>query len=276
MKRESVCVWLLYKTIPGRGVLKFLVRPGFSRMMGRYLDSSFSRWLVHRYIRKYRIDMTEYENTEYTSFNSFFTRKRKRSVQVLDGTPEHLISPCDGVLTVYRIEKEGRYWIKNVEYSVSELLQDEKLAEIYQGGFCFVFRLTPRNYHRYCYVDDGIETNRVCIDGILHCVRPIACETNPVFIQNSRSYVVMETVNFGKLIQMEVGALLVGKISNYPVRTQVFRGDEKGYFEFGGSTIILFLEKGRILPEQRFMKNSLRGIETSVRLGEKIATKIRG
>lgn len=273
MKKESAGIWILYKTVLGRCILKLLVRPGFSRMMGRYLDSPSSKWLICRYIRKYRIDMKEYIETEYTSFNSFFTRKRKMSVQVLDGTPEHLISPCDGFLTVYPIEKEGKYWIKNVEYSTGELLQDEQLAEKYRGGFCFVFRLTPQNYHRYCYVDDGIEKRRVCIDGVLHSVCPLAYGEFPVFVQNSRVYTLIETINFGRMIQMEVGALLVGKIHNYCRTARVFRGDEKGYFEFGGSTIILLFEKGQTVPDKRFMENTLKGNETSVRLGERIASK---
>ena len=123
------------------------------------------------------------------------------------------------------------------------------LADKFKDGTALVYRLTPANYHRYCYVADGRIKSHKRINGVLHCVRPVATSTLPVFVQNSREYQVIETEKFGTVVQMEIGALMVGKISNhrkYIDNSMVWTGDEKGYFEFGGSTIVVLLQKDAV------------------------------
>lgn len=273
MAQESRVIRFLYGSVIGRCMLKILVCPGISRAVGRYLESPHSKWLIPRFIKKHGIDMSGYERGDYQSFNAFFIRRRKAAEVKIDVAPHHLISPCDGYLSVYPIDKDRRVRIKHVEYSIRELLDNELLAASYRNGTCFVFRLTPQDYHRYCYIDDGIKGKNFNIKGKLHCVRSLACETYPVYIRNSRSYTVIQTMSFGKVVQMEVGALLVGKINNYHEDREVLRGEEKGYFSFGGSTVILLMEKGSVAPEERIMINMLIGKETRVRMGEKIASR---
>ena len=106
------------------------------------------------------------------------------------------------------------------------------------------------------------------IPGKLHCVRPIACGAFPVYAENSREYTELKTQRFGTVIQMEIGAMLVGKICNYPRDGQVFQGEEKGYFEFGGSTILLLLEEGRLELSEEMAGYIGTGVETRIRLGE--------
>lgn len=272
-RKESLPVRFLYKTVPGRCLLKLAVCPGVSRIMGKYLASPVSRWMIAGYIRRHGIDMKSYEKKKYVSFNDFFIRKRKRSKCTLDVVPSHLISPCDGYLSVYSIDSGSKFRIKNVEYSIPQLLENDLLASSYLGGTCFVFRLTPQNYHRYCYIDDGLKGKNHFVKGVLHCVRPVACETYPVYVRNSREYTVIRTMFFGKVVQMEVGALLVGKIHNHQEAGEVLRGEEKGYFAFGGSTIILLLEKGRVVPNKNIRLNMLYDRETKVKMGENIAVR---
>lgn len=265
MKKESLSVRFLYGTVPGRLALKVLTRPCFSKAAGRFLDSRLSRWLVPLFIKKHGIDMEGFEET-YRSFNSFFTRKRR--AEEVDITPGHFISPCDGHLSIYPISDGQAYNIKHVEYRLEELLKSRKLVKRYAGGTCLIFRLTPQDYHRYCYVSDGVVRRSRAIPGKLHCVRPIACGSVPVYAENSREYTELKTQRFGNLIQMEIGALLVGKICNYPRDGQVFQGEEKGYFEFGGSTILLLVEKGKLELSSKAAGLSGTGMETRVRLGE--------
>ena len=252
MKKESLSVRFLYQTIPGRLVLKVLTRPFLSKAAGAYLDSRLSRWLVPLFIKR--------------SFNSFFTRKR--CLEEIDITPEHLISPCDGYLSIYPVSGEQSYHIKHVEYRLEELLKSRKLAKRFAGGTCLIFRLTPQDYHRYCYVSDGVVRHSRAIPGKLHCVRPSACGAFPVYAENSREYTELKTQRFGTVIQMEIGAMLVGKICNYPRDGQVFQGEEKGYFEFGGSTILLLLEEGRLELSEEMAGYIGTGVETRIRLGE--------
>lgn len=146
--------------------------------------------------------MKEYEGSSYRSFNDFFTRKR--SMERIDITPMHLISPCDGYLSVYPVADDLTYRIKHVEYSLERLFKSRDLAEQYAGGTCLIFRLTPQDYHRYCYVCDGVRVESGVIEGCLHCVRPAAYSSLPVFVENSREYIVLSTPAFGTVVQMDV------------------------------------------------------------------------
>ncbi len=268
MKKETLSIRFLYQTMPGRAILKLLTKPFLSKYAGKFLSSRLSRWIVPIFIRKHDIDMSGFEGSKFRSFNDFFTRKR--ALGQIDITPGHFISPCDGHLSVYPISQEQVYHIKHAEYRLQDLLKSRSLTQKFSGGTCLIFRLTPQNYHRYCYVCSGTKMESKAIPGKLHCVRPTAYAAFPVFTENSREYTRIHTAQFGDVIQMEIGALLVGKISNHPKKGAVFQGMEKGYFEFGGSTILLLVQKDRLILDSQFLKNTKQGLETEVRLGERI------
>lgn len=133
-----------------------------------------------------------------------------------------------------------------------------------------VFRLCVDHYHRYCYVDSGKKSSNIFIPGRLHTVRPIALRNIPVFTENSREYTAIRSANFGTLIQMEVGAMLVGRIANHEEKGSAIRGKEKGYFQYGGSTIIVLAEPERVQIRKDILQNSEFGEETPVIMGEVI------
>ena len=146
-----------------------------------------------------------------------------------------------------------------------------KLASEYDGGVCLVFRLAVDDYHRYSYVDDGQIVGHKKIKGIFHTVNPIANDICPIYKMNSREYCLVKNEKLGTVLMMEVGALMVGKIRNYKKeRCQVKRGEEKGRFEFGGSTVVLLLEPDKVLPDSDLIRNTLQGAETIVKMGERI------
>lgn len=269
--KESWSLKFLYQTVPGRGLLKILVQPKISQMAGKVLSSGISRPLIPYYIRKHHIDMSDILIPEggFCSFNEFFTRKRfLQCPYVAHG---QLISPCDGFLTAVRINEHTCFEIKHTSYSLRTLLRDGELAEKFEGGTALIFRLTPADYHRYCYPVNGHVVSSGKIKGKLHCVRPVALETLPVFVQNSREYQVIKSKSHGTIVQMEVGALLVGKISNHKdlfKDSSVRMGEEKGYFEFGGSTIILLFRKGAVHPKKSLWDQCNGHREIKVRLGE--------
>lgn len=272
--RESWLLKFLYGTIPGRMLLRLLVQPKISKAAGAYLSSGASKWLVPYYIRKHRIDMSDIDipAAGFSSFNDFFTRKRK--TEYFDMTFGHLVSPCDGFLSVEKIRGNTVFDIKNARFALQDLLKDRELAEEFQDGSALIFRLTPANYHRYCYVESGKVLLHRKIQGKLHCVRPIALRTVPVFAQNSREYQVLKTERFGTIVQMEIGALLVGKIQNEklsPESCYVHRGGEKGYFEFGGSTIIVFLKKDAACLNEKLYRRQEEDGEIPVYMGEFVA-----
>ena len=262
----------LYKTVLGRMLLKSASAPSVSRACGRFLDSKASQGLAKSYIKKYHIDTNDYYGAPYRSFNSCFTRKIKEEMRPIAKDPSALISPCDGHLSAYKVTRGTVLPIKQSSYTIASLLEDPALAERYTDGTCLVFRLNVDNYHRYCYIDNGSKGENHFIPGQLHSVRPVALEKVPVFVRNSREYSVMETEHFGTVTQVEVGAMLVGKIKNYHEAYTPRRGEEKGLFEYGGSTIILLFEKGQIQLDEALFSDTLNHVERTVRLGESIGS----
>lgn len=263
----------LYKRKIGRALLSYIVKPRHSIFVGYFLNLRISKLLIHPFIIINKIDMTDYEKNEFTSYNDFFTRKIKPEKRRIDKNPNHFISPCDGKLNVYHIENDCNFIIKNTSYTMESLLRDKNLANRYKGGSLLIFRLTVDDYHRYCYVDNGYKTKNRHIQGVLHTVNPVANDVIPIYKENTREYTVLKSENFGNLLIMEVGALFVGRIVNYHEEIRVLRGEEKGKFEFGGSTIVVCVEKGKIVIDQDVLKNTNMGIETVVKMGEKIGVK---
>lgn len=263
----------LYKTAAGRMILKLISCRAVSKAAGLFLDSSLSKFMIKRFIKNNGIDMSQFEDRDFKSFNDFFTRKLAQSSRFVDSDPSALISPCDSRLSVYGITEKAIFNIKGVPYSVESLLKDSDLASEFSQGLCLIFRLCTDDYHRYCYFDNGSKGENIFIKGRLHTVQPIAFERYDVYAENCREYTVMNTENFGKAVQIEVGALIVGKISNFHEKSDFKRGDEKGMFEFGGSTIVLLLKKDSAVISQEILENSAQGIETIVKYGEAIGRK---
>ena len=266
---------LLYGSLPGRMAVRLLIHPVVSKIGGVFLNSPLSRFMIRPFIKKNKIDLSLYETAAYHSYNEFFIRKIKKEARPFDQNPSHLVSPCDGKLTIYPIQKNGRFLIKQTAYTTETLLRNKKLARRYENGLALLFRLTVDDYHRYFYVDDGRKSRNVCLSGVLHTVNPAANDAYPIYKENARQYSLLKSVHFGTILMMEVGALMVGKISNHHQKAFVTRGAEKGFFEFGGSTILLLFEPHRILPDEDLLKNSLEGFETVVKAGERIGKAVR-
>jgi len=266
----------LYSSGFGRLLLKgVLVRPWLSKLAGRYMDSRLSVGRIKGFIRSNGIDMSDYPDRSYRSFNDFFTRQVREGARPIDKRPEALIAPCDARLSVYNIESDSTFRIKGGTYTVASLLRSEELASRYSGGLCLIFRLAVDNYHRYCYFDSGTKEDNVFLPGCLHTVHPIALGLCDIYKENSREYCLMHTDHFGDAVQMEVGALLVGRICNNHREASFKRGEEKGRFEFGGSTIVLLLPAGAARPDEEFFVNTAAGLETAVKMGEAIGCAVK-
>lgn len=265
-----------YGSALGRGFMKFLALPVFSKLSRLFLGSRFSAAFVPRFAERNDIDIFDYENREYNSFNEFFIRRIKPGRRRIDAGKNIIVAPSDGKVSAYEITNSSTFVVKNSVYTVESLLRDSKLAKRYQGGTALIIRLTPDDYHRYCYCTDGIKSHDREIHGMLSTVNPVINKYIPVYKENSRKYCMIRTKELGDVIQMEVGAMLVGRISNLHTysRRLVLKGEEKGYFEFGGSTIILLLEKGKAAAAEDLLLNTSEGFETKVLQGETIAAKI--
>ncbi len=261
---------LLYRTKPGRAALKILTDPLVSRLAGAALEHPLSTVAIPPFVMKKHIRMADYAQEKFRSFNDFFTRPVKPSARPIDRDPDALIAPCDAKLTVVPVTEQTHFAVKGADYSLASFLGCKKLAKRFAGGQCLIFRLTPDDYHRYCYPDDCCPGRTRCIEGVLHTVNPVSAETVKVYHENTRTVTLLKTAHFGDMLQIEVGAMLVGKIVNHPHGKRVARGIEKGYFEFGGSTIVLVLAPGAAEIDPQIIRNTENGAETLVRYGSRI------
>lgn len=256
----------LYNNPLGRLLLGIAVSPFVSNVYAWKNSRKSSAKKIPGFIKEHNIDMSDYENREYKSFTDFFTRKIRYGKRPVDMAPEALISPADSKLLVYEIEKDTTLRIKGRTYTADEILADSENAGEFAGGYALVFRLTVDDYHRFCYPDRGCLISRRLIKGKLHTVSPVS-KDHKIYMENTRSVNLLKTENFGTVAYIEVGAMLIGRIVDNG--TDVFeKGQEKGYFEPGGSTVVIFVKNVEI--DKDIMEQSASGIETKVRYGERI------
>lgn len=259
----------LYESERGRRLLKIAASRPVSRAAGRFMDSPLSRPLIRPFARKNGICMADYMPLEYRCFNDFFCRPIRKELRPVPTETAAFMAPCDGLLSVYRITDGLVLPIKQSRYTIADLLGGDPVAEDYRDGLCLVFRLCVQHYHRYAYPDAGTVLKKRFLAGELHTVRPIALAALPVFTRNCREYMLLRTENFGTLTQIEVGAMLVGRVENYKGPGMSFRrGEEKGRFLYGGSTVVLLVQKGRVELDEALLENTRNGLETPVQLGE--------
>lgn len=258
-----------YCTFIGRILLRIIISKPISNLGALYMNSRFSKIKINRFIDKNDINTFEYDDKKYKSYNDFFIRKVISCKRPIMSNKNTLISPCDGKLLAYTINNDLTLKIKDSYYSVDTLI-NESIMEEYKDGVALVFRLSTDNYHRYCYIDSGTKGKNYHIKGVFHTVQPISLKKYNFFKTNSREYTILNTYNFDKVIQVEIGALMVGRIKNNHEEYEYKKGEEKGYFEFGGSTIVLLFKKGIITLDKDIIENSKENIETIVKYGEKI------
>ena len=250
----------------------------FSRLLGYYADCRVSRRRIAGTIKDLGIDMSEVAVPEqgFACFNDFFARRLKADARPLAAAKTTLISPADCRLLVYpRLEALDCIPVKGSRFNVAELLgaPGGGLAGEFAGGSLCVCRLCPADYHRYHFPADGKLLRRWLLRGKYHSVHPFALHTGlKVFTQNLRQVNELELVDLGKAAFIEVGAFAVSSIQETFGGGEFRKGEEKGYFAFGGSTIIMIFRAGSIEFDADLVAKSAENMECLVRMGEQIAT----
>lgn len=268
-----------YASPSGKGLVELLLKKKlFSKLYGYYCDTKISSKKINGFIKDLDIDMSIYPKTydQYSSFNDFFIRSLTPGARIIDRNNNILISPCDGKISAYEnINLDEIVQIKGFTYSLKELLEDNEIYNLYVGGTCLIFRLCPTDYHRFHFIDDGVCSNTTKIKGHYYSVNPIALKCiKKLFCQNKREWSIFHSDNFDDVIYVEVGATCVGSIiQSYNPNVHITKGDEKGYFKFGGSTVILFFKKDILKIHEDLLTQTQLGFETSVLMGEKIGLK---
>lgn len=220
--------------------------------------------------------MKPFAGQEYDSFAAFFARKRNKTHYVRYVRNEDiLISPCDGLLTIYPVSEKMQVSIKGSCYQLKDMIPNKKIANHYEGGLCLIIRLQAHDYHHFCSFDDLTICKTGYKPGLLHSVQPIACETVPVYRLNRRWWSILKTKHFGTAVQLEIGAMAIGEISLAKTAGYFQKGEEMGNFELAGSTIVLFLQQSfrerlRFFPKFKDAVNGKK--EVCVKMGEGIGS----
>ena len=275
--------------VPGEKYLKFLyynplgelplnlvVKKKFlTDYYGKQMDKPESVKKIPGFIVEADINISEAKKKveEFTSFNDFFYRELKEGARVIDYNENHLVSPADGKILVFEnLDKEKEFYIKGDRFTLEEFFADKELAEKYRDGVFMIIRLAPIDYHRFHFPADGNISESKLVDGVYYSVSTHAIKKNfRILCENKREYSILKTEKFGDIAMFEVGATMVGGIKqSYLPNSDVKKGEEKGYFYFGGSTCVLVFEKGKVVIDRDLVENTEKGIETKVYMGEKI------
>lgn len=246
-----------------------------SRLFGSLQNRPASRKKIAPFIQKYNIDTTEFLDPpdSYPTFNAFFIRKLKPSARPITNGNDVAILPADGrYLAIDNIHHEEGIWVKGKKFSLEKLLGDSKLAHKYAHGSLAIIRLAPVDYHRFHFPFNCVPSESTLINGPLYSVNPIALKKNiEILAENKRVITHLKTEHFGTVLYIEIGATNVGSIvQTFEPGKHYAKGDEKGYFSFGGSCILMLFEPARIQLDHDLLENTQQGLETLGRLGQRL------
>jgi phosphatidylserine decarboxylase len=248
----------------------------FSKFLGWWQRRSFTKKKIEPFILKYGIYADEFEknSSSFASFDDFFSRRLKKTARPLS---EGAVIPADGRYLFYQdISSCNGFVVKNKKFSLEKLLNDSNLAQKYQTGSMAIARLCPSDYHRFHFPTDCIPGSTRLINGMLHSVNPIAVRQNVLLLaENKRMLTELKTNNYGTILFIEIGATSVGSIHQTYTSNQLYKkGEEKGYFSFGGSSIILLFEFGKIKFAKDLLEYSSQHIETLCLFGQPLEKEI--
>lgn len=230
-----------------------------SAFYGWWQKRSWSRHSIKTFIEKYGVNKEEFEKQEFSSFNDFFTRRLKEEARPIAYGDKVAVMPADARYHFFpTIDQETFYQVKNTKLTLEQLVQDKELAQQYVGGSMVIARLCPTDYHRFHFPVEGKASAARFIEGPLYSVNPWALLTKPsILIENKRAITEIDSPYFGKVLYIEIGATCVGTIvETYEKDKIVAKGQEKGYFSFGGSCIILLFQKGKIAFDEDLLNAS--------------------
>ena len=275
---EAALRWV-YGTPLGRLSLHLLVkRAFFSRLMGWMKDtrSSGSPEKLRAFVEEYGINMADFERPvdQYTSFNDFFYRKLAPGARPICGAGQVAL-PADARHSGWQDASQmTSAFVKNQRFDLPALLGSAELAEKYARGTVVLSRLCPVDYHRFHFPVAGVPEAPVRIPGPLASVSPYCLRRNLAWLwTNKRELTVLHTENMGDVLCLAVGATGVGAIyQTYEPGKTVEKGDEHGYFGFGGSTVMTFFEPGKVKLAEDILTNTANCTETFARMGDVLGT----
>lgn len=270
----------LYTNRIGKSARSFLTRPWLSNMSGYLADTRLSKYGIQRFIKKYQIntDELEYPVERYRSLNDFFARKLKPDARPICQELDSVTSPADGhILVIEKLTNEQAFPIKQATFNLESFVKDVVLAQSYLGGTMVIVRISPGDYHRFHFPITCTAESASPLAGGYESVNPIAYQAGIQPLTENERHMIRCLLNNKKtMLMVPVGALCVGRIKEtYTPNVLQKKGDEAGYFEFGGSTVVLLFPPNTITLNKEIITNSLKGIETPIKMGQVIGQHIK-
>lgn len=274
---ESFLRWT-YGTPLGKLALHaFVKRPFFSAWYGRRMSTPESASRVDPFIEKYQLNPNDFADSpeSYQSFNEFFYRKLKPEARPIDSDPNSIVFPADGRHLGFNKASEIKgVFVKGQRFNLTELLGDIDLAKKYEDGALVLSRLCPVDYHRFHFPVSGIASETETINGPLFSVSPIALRKQLRYLwENKRTITQVKTEKHGTVLCLEIGATCVGAIhQTFSAESSIQKGDEKGYFAFGGSSTITIFEPNAVKLEEDLVQHSSQQTELYAQIGSSMGT----
>ncbi len=248
-----------------------------STLVGKFADTRVSKYAIPLFKYSYNVQINEAELVEpineFKSLNDFFKRRLKPEARPFDHDPAVLCSPADGYVWYAPIDENLHFQVKNATFTLTAFLDSNVLAQDYNGGTIIIVRIAPHHYHRFHAPCKGVYSPMDYISGKYESVNMISYMCGvPVLQQNERGIIKMQDTSFGQMLMIPVGALCVGRIkTTYAENTLCKKGADLGFFEFGGSTVVLVLQKDALEIDSRIRMSLENGNECEVRVGQRIA-----
>lgn len=270
----------LYCNPLGKITLEAVVKRKFlTEIYGRKMRATSSKDKILPFIKANKVDMNECikKIEDFESFNDFFIRKLKKEARKIEEDENSFITPADGKILVFEhLDEVYKFYVKGEKFDLKSFLKNDELVKEYEDGAMAIIRLAPVDYHRFHFPTDGKVLKNNKINGYYYSVSPYAVKNNlKIFFENKREYTELQSKKFGNVLLSEIGATMVGGIvQTFKENSQIKKGEEKGYFFFGGSTCIILFKKNKIKFDNDLIENSKKGIETRVYMGERIGVSI--
>lgn len=272
---EAFLQWAYANPLGKLALHSFVKRPFFSKWYGRKMDQNTSKNKVLPFIDDYQMDASEFADSpdSYQTFNEFFYRKLKPEARPI--AESDLVFPADGRHLGFADNRQADgVFVKGQSFDVEALLDNAELTKKFSGGAIVLSRLCPVDYHRFHFPVNGTAGKTRLINGPLFSVSPIALKRQLSYLwQNKRTLTEISTQSMGTVLMMEIGATCVGSIcQSFQSGAEVKRGDEKGFFAFGGSSTITLFEPGKVELAVDLLENSSRQLETYARMGDSMGS----
>lgn len=269
-----------YNNPTGRLAMDLIFRRKFiSQLYGWLHKRRWSRWKIKSFVKKFDVNLDELvcRLDDFTSFNDFFIREIDLIKRKIITDPDICIAPVDGKVLAYPyVEPDLSFQIKRNTFNLHSFLGNNVLARKFAYGSMVVCRLCLTDYHHFHFPDSGIPHQALSIPGKYHAGSPcLSRKPVPYYAENHRMLTLFDSDHFGPMVMSEIGALTVGSIrQSFNAGMSVSRGDLKGIFELGGSTVVLLFQKDAIELDKDLCENTINGIETYIRLGDSIGKRM--